>query len=322
MPPVPTAQPSPVTTESPFGPITVIADASAGGAGASTSERIEAARSALVASGLPHTIDSVSGPDQARRAARAAFDEGTRFVVALGDDRTVHELVNAAFRDGATIVEQPVIGLVPVAGCDLARCFGLPDDVDRAVGHLAGTGTYPLDVMKVTATDRTGDRIAAYGHNVVQIGLRAAVAAKTRAVPAGTRVRRFAAFWRVYARWRRCALTIHVDARTHEVRAWDVLVANGQFVDDGLRLSPRSYPGDGVLDALAFVGPKSDAYRMLPRIFMNGGHLPDPGVKELRAKIRVSVEGQRAWPVVVDGRFLGTTPVTIQVVPRRVLLKL
>jgi len=48
--------------------------------------------------------------------------------------------------------------------------------------------------------------------------------------------------------------------------------------------------GYGVLDALAFIGPKADAYRMLPRIFMNGGHLPDPGVKELRAKIRVAVD--------------------------------
>jgi diacylglycerol kinase family enzyme len=77
-----------------------------------------------------------------------------------------------------------------------------------------------------------------------------------------------------------------------------------------------------VLDTLVFIGPKSDAYRMLPRIFMNGGHLPDPGVKELRAKVRVSVETGRPWPVVVDGRPLGTTPASVQVVPRQILLKL
>jgi diacylglycerol kinase family enzyme len=115
---------------------------------------------------------------------------------------------------------------------------------------------------------------------------------------------------------------LSVDTRAHDLRAWDVVVANGQFVDGGQRLSPRSYPGDGVLDALAFVGPKADAYRMLPRIFMNGGHLPDPGVKELRAKIRVAVEPDRPWPVVLDGRHLGTTPATVQIVPQQLLLKL
>ncbi len=77
-----------------------------------------------------------------------------------------------------------------------------------------------------------------------------------------------------------------------------------------------------MLDALVFVGPRADAYRMLPRILMNGGHLPDPGVKELRARIRVTVEAPRPLPVVVDGRPFGRTPVTVQIVPQQVLLKL
>ncbi len=97
---------------------------------------------------------------------------------------------------------------------------------------------------------------------------------------------------------------------------------NGQFADAGMRLSPRSYPGDGILDALVFVGPKADAYRMLPKIFMNGGHVPDPGIKELRAKVRVTVEADRAMPVVLDGRDVGSTPATFQVVPQQVLLKI
>ena len=44
-------------------------------------------------------------------------------------------------------------------------------------------------------------------------------------------------------------------ARTWEGEAWNVVVANAQFTDGGLRLSPRSFPGDGVLDALVFTGP-------------------------------------------------------------------
>ena len=46
-----------------------------------------------------------------------------------------------------------------------------------------------------------------------------------------------------------------------------------------MRLSPRSFPGDGVLDALVFTGPKSDAYRLLPRIFRHGDHVPDPDIQ-------------------------------------------
>ena len=322
MRPVPTVQPTRPPTTSPFGPITVIVDVTAGEGAAG--RHLADVRAALDATGLRSSLEVVSSSEVAQAQARAAFDAGTRFVVAVGDDGTVQDVVDGAFRDGATIVERPVIGVVPAGTtCELIRSFGLPDDPEQAAVHLTGDATYPLDVMKVTATGEDGGRITRYGHNMVAVGFRAAIARRGGGVGRDTgRARRFAAFWSTYLRSRPRAMTLHVDTRSHEVRAWDVLVANGQFADGGQRLSPRSYPGDGVLDALAFVGPKADAYRMLPRIFMNGGHLPDPGVKELRAKIRVAIEPERPLPVTLDGRPLGRSPVTVQVVPQQVLLKL
>ena len=106
------------------------------------------------------------------------------------------------------------------------------------------------------------------------------------------------------------------------MRGWSVVVGNGQFADGGMRLSPRSFPGDGVIDGLVFTGPKSDAYRLLPRMFRHGDHVPDPNIHELRAKISLRVDADRPMPVVADGRRLGTTPVSFQVVPRPILLKL
>lgn len=302
--------------------MTVIADVAAGGG--LVRDGLDDVRDAIAATGLASSLEVSSSHAETERLARQAFASGARFVVAVGDDGTIHDVVNGAFRDGATIVDLPVIGVLPAGtGCELIRSFGLPDDVGRAATHLVGDATYPLDVMKVTVSTPDDGRTVRYGHNMAAIGFRAAVASATAGLPTGrARGRRFLAFWRTYARWRAREMTIHVDTRSHDVRAWDVLVANGQFADGGQRLSPRSYPGDGVLDALAFIGPKADAYRMLPRIFMNGGHLPDPGVKELRAKIRVAVDPDRPLPVVLDGRPLGRTPATIQIVPQQVLLKL
>ena len=112
-----------------------------------------------------------------------------------------------------------------------------------------------------------------------------------------------------------------LDNREHELRAWSVIVGNGQF-DAGLRMSPRSFPGDGVLDVLAFVGPKGEAYRLLPRIFRHGDHIPDDGIKELRIRIAGRIDADRPMPVVIDGAPLGTTPVGFQVVPQPIRFKL
>ena len=165
--------------------------------------------------------------------------------------------------------------------CDLIRSFGLPEDVEGAVGHLVGENTYPFDVMKVSAT-RRGAPVDPVRDERRAGGVPRRHGAERRA--AAALARRRPAVPRVLVRLRHPAVrdvTLKLDNREHELRAWSVIVGNGQF-DAGLRMSPRSFPGDGVLDVLAFVGPKGEAYRLLPRIFRHGDHVPDDGIKELR----------------------------------------
>jgi hypothetical protein len=150
MRPVTTTKPIASTTTGPFGPVAVIVDAATHGGAVKV--QLDDIRAALEATGLDHTIEVADGPDDVRNVARAAFDRGVRFVAVAGDDGSVQHVVNAAFREGRTVVEQPVIGVIPAGtGCELVRSFGLPDDVVGAVSHLRGDGTYALDVMKLSA---------------------------------------------------------------------------------------------------------------------------------------------------------------------------
>ncbi len=301
---------------SPFGPLAVLLDPRAGDD--TVANEVERA---LEQGGLDYRLQVAATSAELTRLSGAALDEGYRFVAAVGDDGTVQDVVNGMFRDGRPIVSEAVLGVVAAGGCDLSLSFGLPRDVAGAVGHLAGENTYPFDVMKIAVTGPDGERVIRYAHNVAEVGFHAAatIAAGTRG--RNTNLRRFLGFWRAYARTSAQTLTIGTDTRTVDLRAWSVVIGNGQFADGGIRLSPRSFPGDGVLDALVFTGPKSDAYRMLPRIFRHGDHLPDPNIKELRAKLKIDVASPRALPVVADGQPLGTTPVTFQVVPQQILLK-
>jgi diacylglycerol kinase (ATP) len=310
------------TVTSPFGALAVIVDPTAGEG--RVAAEVGAVERALAHRGLEHRIQVAEAPGDVSRLATAALDEGYRYLAAVGDDGTVQDVVNGMFRDGRTIVDSPVLAVMAAgSGCDLVRSFGLPGDVDGASSHLMGENTYELDVMKITASGRNGATEVRYAHNVAEVGLHASATAKAAGFPRWMgNGRRFVGFWAAYAGTRRAVLDVVVDGRPQQHRAWSVIVGNGQFADGGLRLSPRSFPGDGVLDALLFTGPKSDAYRLLPRIFRHGDHVPDPGIKELRARVSLRIDGPRPLPVVADGSVLGTTPVTFQVVPRQILLKL
>jgi diacylglycerol kinase family enzyme len=162
-----------------------------------------------------------------------------------------------------------------------------------------------------------------YAHNLAEVGFGAAVLRREARLPDWTgRARGFLAFWMTLVRTRLAQVTVEADTKVYEGPAYNVVVANAQFSGGGLRLSPRSFPGDGVLDALVFRGPRSDAVTMLPRIYRHGDHVPDPHIKEMRAKIRVAVRADRPLPVEADGELLGTTPATFQIVPRAIRLKL
>lgn len=305
-----------------FGPLAVIADPRAGGG--RVADEVPTLRRELDALGLEHAVWLAEGPGDATRRTRAALDEGYRYVVAVGGDGTVQDVVNGLFRDEEPIAQDPVLGVVAAhSGCDLVRSFGLPGDVVAASRHLVGATTYPLDLVRIVATGADGERMVRYSHNLAEVGLGAAAIRDASRLPAWAgRARRFVGFWSALARTKVTQVKIDADRRTYEGPAFNVVVANAQFSGGGMRLSPRSFPGDGVLDALVFRGPRSDAYTMLPRIYRHGDHVPDPHIHEMHARIRVAVAAARPLPVVADGEPLGTTPATFQMLPGKVRLKL
>jgi diacylglycerol kinase family enzyme len=305
-----------------FGDLTVIVNPNA--ARGVVGERVPELREALAAQGLPYELHMAGSAREAEDAARGALRSGGRFVVAVGGDGTVQAVLNGFFDDGRPIVEEPVLGVVGAgSGCDLLRTFGLPAGTTDAVGHLTGENVYPFDVVRATVTGPGGERVSTYVHNLAEVGLGASVLLRRKDLPAWTgRARDFLGFWLALARSRSVRVTIEADSRSFEAEAFNVVIGNAQFTNGGLRLSPRSFPGDGVLDVLVFTGPRSDAVTMLPRIFRHGDHVPDPHIHEMRSKIRVAIDADRTLAVVADGNDLGHTPATFQILPRRILMKL
>jgi diacylglycerol kinase (ATP) len=97
------------------------------------------------------------------------------------------------------------------------------------------------------------------------------------------------------------------------------VVANCRFYGGGMQISPRSEPDDGALDVLVMVGPKSDAFTMLPKIY-RGTHLPHRNIVELRAG-RVRIETDPPFQIEADGETLGTTPATFEVIRNAIRVK-
>ncbi|HZA61172.1 MAG TPA: hypothetical protein VE754_05740, partial [Actinomycetota bacterium] len=202
---------------------------------------------------------------------------------------------------------------------DFVRTFGMPGDVPRATRHLSGDQTYAIDVGKVVCRDGERERVR-YFANVAQAGLGAAVAARSERFRRLGRSRYFVAFWLALARHKPFKVTVRADRKSYYHRANNVVIANCQYYGGGMRISPRSYPGDGLFDVQVSIGPRAEAFTLIPKIY-RGEHVPHPRIKELRGA-HVMVEADRALPVEADGEVLGTTPATFTVLHEAVRLKI
>lgn len=305
---------------SPFGPLTVIANPRAG-RGLVGDELPEVERN-LLQRGLEYRIVEAPEPGGAEREARAALASGGRFLVVVGSDGDVHEVVNAMIEDDRPVAPDAVLGVVAAgSGCDFVKTFGLPGDSSRSVGVLAGEKLFPIDVGKVVCATDGGEDRTRYFANIAQAGLGAAVLDRADRLPHRLgKGRYFVGFWSTLTRYRPSEVSVRAGLQEFDGRALNVVVANGQYHGEGRRISPRSWPSDGLFDVLVQTGPKSDAFTRLPQIY-HGDHLPDPNIVELKGR-RVSVESDRQLPVEADGLVLGSTPARFEIIRLPIRLKI
>lgn len=304
---------------SPFGSLVLLVNTRS--ARGRVGEEIPEIERQLQARKLAYRMVELQSPGQATETARSALEAGERYLVAVGGDETVHAVVNGMVTDDGPVADDAVLGVIPAgSGCDFVRTFGLPGDVIKAVRHLSDDQTYRIDVGKASYLDGEA-KSARYFANIAEAGLGGAVARRaSRLSRRWNRSGYFLGFWLSLLRQRTFEVQVHADRKSFTARATNVLIANGQFDRGGMKVSPRSYPGDGLFDVQISTGPKSEAFTMIPKMY-RGEHVPNPHIKEMRGR-EITVEADRPLAVQADGEFLGTTPATFAVIPQAITLKI
>jgi YegS/Rv2252/BmrU family lipid kinase len=266
---------------------------------------------------LAYRIVRTTHPGHATEAARQALSDGERYLVAVGGDGTVHEVVNGMVRDGGPVAVDAVLGVVAAgSGCDFVRSFGLPPDAEQAAERLTGDRVRTIDVGTVTCADGTTRCFV----NIAEAGLGGAVVARAANLGKLLGGARYAAgFWLTLPRFRPAAVRLDANGQYHAWRAFNVVVANCRFYGGGMQISPNSDPGDCLLDILVMTGPKSDSFTTLPKVY-KGAHLPHRNIAELRAA-RLTIEAEPGFQVEADGELLGMTPASFGIIPGAIRLK-
>ncbi|WP_174873781.1 diacylglycerol/lipid kinase family protein [Vogesella oryzae] len=255
-----------------------------------------------------------SSADSATRFAREAALSGARWVIAVGGDGTVHEVVNGLMSAPPALRRNVVLGVLPTGtGNDFARSLATGDSLPHLVALIATGRIRALDLIRVTLADGS----VRWCNNIGSIGISSDIVRRVKRMsprlPAS--VAFYSAVSRALLAWQPQPMQLTLDGEQIDGEFTCVSAANGRYFGSGLGIAPEARCDDGLLDVVLIANAGSlDFLRLLPQL-RRARRLVDARIRYLRGK-QLTVNGDAAHcPLELDGELYGATPVRFDIEP-------
>jgi YegS/Rv2252/BmrU family lipid kinase len=289
--------------------------AGSGKAGREASRILAALRKSL---GCGYTLYITRKPLDATAIAREVILDGAEFVVAVGGDGTIQEVVNGFFINGRLISLDCQLGIINTGtGHGFAQSLGLPADIEGQCEIVASGEARRLDIGRAFFANGNGEPGFRYFVNECQAGIGGVVVENVR-----SQHKRLGGTLAFGLKTLTAALgfpepeiTVSIDGRPGQTgRFIGVVAANGRFTAGGMRLTPQADVGDGLLDFL-FIKEQTLLERLknFPKIY-SGRHLGSPHFNCLQGKT-LSLASEQKVLFEADGELLGCLPCDIRICP-------
>ncbi len=257
---------------------------------------------------------------------REAVEEGARWIIAVGGDGTVNEVLNGAIvEDRPLNPEVEISMLMTGSGCDFERSFGFRGSMLERISALANEGTIlDLDIGKVSFTNEKSGRSVRYFANIASFGLSGAVDRYLRDHSGIKRLKGkplflWATLYQVFTH-PQTEVTLKIDDHPErKIRTRLGVVANGRFFGGGMHVAPRAELNDGLLDLMLLDEMSLGTFlRHLPKVYQ-GTHLDVPEIEYCQVR-KVEFESEEIMWLDIDGESPGSLNAAFEVLPG--LLKL
>ncbi|MEO8096686.1 MAG: diacylglycerol kinase family protein [Acidobacteriota bacterium] len=263
---------------------------------------LQRTKAALGRAGLVPRLLPTHAPREAGNIARQAIAEGADLILVLGGDGTINEVLQGVACSGVPM------GVLPggTANC-MAKELGLSANLERAAERLAKCEPVRISLGRVT-TDRAGSRFFLL---MCGAGLDASIVDEVHAgLKAATG--KFAYWVAGLSQFRRKVRPMLLEVGGIRRDCGFALVSRGRNYGGDMEIASGASLRKDDFEVVLFGGsnPLRYAGYMLGVAARSVQRLP--GVTTMRA---TSVHILSAAPAQIDGEFLGSQPVKIEIVP-------
>lgn len=248
-----------------------------------------------------------------------ALKRGFRNFISVGGDGTLHEVVNGIFYQKEVPVDEVTLAVLPAGSAnDWTRMYKIPKDYDRAVDTIIEGRTVRQDIARIEYS-QAGVRNSRYMVNVAGIGLDANICYRCNIAKnkgdSGEMAYVKAAFKALLGRTCTPAKVV-VDGRSFfSGKMFSVAFGIGKYSGGGMMQVPDAVADDGLVNVMVAAKVSKIKFLLLFKGLFKGIIYKVKEVSHIMAK-RVTVITRRPDRVEIDGEVVGTTPMTLEVIPQ------
>jgi diacylglycerol kinase (ATP) len=267
--------------------------------------------------GLSFEFEFTHGIGHAVEIATQAINRGRQFLIAVGGDGTVNEVVNGMLQSGKAA--DLTLGIIPAGTAHaFSYSLGIGKDYAHTCSCLVGKRKIQIDLGFVKCWSQ-GHAVERFFVNEASIGLSAEIVDAWGFLPTGPGrstnlpFRKFAGY-KALASHRNKAVKLRMGNDVESIRICAVFIANGQYCADKMLIAPNASLNDGLLDSI-IVGDvsKSELMKIRPTLY-DGSHIRHDKIRV--AKVTgIMIESDESLLVEADGDVIGESPVSFRVIP-------
>lgn len=272
----------------------------------------------LADKGLLFDYVYTEGTGHAVELTREAANTGYHYIIAVGGDGTVNEIVNGILTSTAS--RNTILGIVSAGTtCSFARSIGIPVDPVKSCDLLTSQNRLSIDIG-IVEYESEGQHLRRFFINEAVVGFGATLVEASKIMPDYfSRKNHYlphvlGGIASLFSyKNKRIALRVEDEAEESSVCAM-VVIANGTYFGGGMCIAPDARLNDGLLDMIIIGDMGKSELMKIWSMTYNGRHVSHPKVRVQKIR-NVAIQCAEKVLVEADGELLGESPVAFSVLP-------
>ena len=253
-------------------------------------------------------------------AEKAAF-QNFDFIISVGGDGTLNEVLNGVMTASDMAHDLPKIGMLPYGSAnDFSKTTGLTNDIQLLIEAIEKDHATKTDIGKAEITNEEGEKITRYFINIFDAGIGADVVRKVNASdkPLGTRFTFIKAILGSLLSYTPTPLMCKTNKEVIEGRMLTFVIANGCFFGDGICIAPDAKINDGVFSLVRVGDISMRDYILNTRKLRKKLKIDHPKISYHKADTIEIFPKKYSCAIETDGEFAGYAPAKVTMLHNRI----